>query len=349
MSHSKITTIVIVSVLASAFLLVSTAYAAEISLTSDAKSFNAGDTFMVNVSLDTEGESVNALEGKITYPTGLLEVKNIDNKDTIINVWAQEPAVSTVTKESTGEVFSEVFFSGGIAGGYKGKGKVFALGFTVKNSGSGTIKMKNAKVFLNDGKATMVKKLTSIDYDFGAAGLTYEEEQKLVEYLLKAIPNGLKDKVKSASKCGFVVMNAAVANWEVDKTKKKSAYFNDISSKWEWCVPAADYAYEHKIIEGRSKGVFGVKGTINRYEVATIMARELTQVGKETLDTAAVTPFVDDNVVVSWARGAVSYLNKKGIFKGFDLKNGTFRFGGDKNIINVDAAIVLHRTFGAKK
>ncbi len=347
MTYSRIPKILLASAFVAVLSLVSTAYAAEISLTSDAQSFNIGDTFTVNVSLDTQGENINATEGKIVFPSGSLEVKNIDTKDTIVNVWAQEPAVATITKEATGEAYSEVFYSGGIAGGYKGKGKLFALVLTVKTSDKGTIKVANAKAFLNDGKATPAK-LTSVDYDFGAGSLTYEEWQKLAEYLLKEIPDGVKNKIRSGSKCGFVTMNAAAGGWKVKKTKKTSDYFKDINQagpKSSWCVPAADYAYEHKIVEGRSKGVFGLQGTISRYEVATIVARELTQANNEILDNTAVTPFVDDKNIPDWARGAASYLNKKGIFKGFDLKNGTFQFGGEKNIINIDAAIVLYRTF----
>ena len=83
--------------------------------------------------------------------------------------------------------------------------------------------------------------------------------------------------------------------------------------------------------------------------MATILARQLTQSSGEKLDEAAVTPFIDDKSIPGWARGPVAYLNKKGVFKGFDLKDGTFKFGGDQNIINIDAAIVLHRTFAPKK
>ncbi|GEM_PF-6305734 len=170
----------------------------------------------------------------------------------------------------------------------------------------------------------------------------YEKEQKTVT------DNGIvtKDFTTPATKCEFVVMNARSAGWELDTSLKKSE-FNDINKAGvEWCIPAAHYAYEHGYIKGRneSKKEFGVTGTISRYEVAVIMARELTT----DLDASAVTDFVDDSSLASWARGAVAYLKGKGIFKGKDMLDGTFKFDGESNIIKVDSAIVLYRTFGTK-
>lgn len=346
----------ILSILATTLLfslVFSVSNAAELFFGIDMKKLNISDVFTVNVLLDTQGENVNAVEGKLVFPGDLLEIKSINFKDgSIINIWAQEPTAATITKEEAKEVYSEVSFSGGVTGGYKGKtGKVFDVSFMVKANGQGALKLNNAKVLLNDGKATAAKlKLT--DYNFKVGGLTYEEEQEEAKYLLKQVPSGEKNKIKSASKCGFVAMDGYFADPKVDKNKKKSAYFKDINdggSKLVWCAAAADYYYDRKIIQGRSSGIFGVKGTINRYEVATIVARQLTQASNEKLDDTSVTPFIDDKSIPAWARGSVAYLNKKGIFKGFDLKDGTFKFGGDQNIINIDAAIVLHRTFAGKK
>lgn len=173
--------------------------------------------------------------------------------------------------------------------------------------------------------------------DTSTPAFTYEEEQ----FIVKEQGIVTKDFTNSATKCEFMMMLSRIAAWPLD-SRTKSTHFTDINDVGvDWCAAVADYGYDHGIIEGRSPGVFGVTGTINRYEVAVIIARQLGA----ALDDKQVTSFVDDSEIVGWARGAVAYLQQQNIFKGFTLENGTSQFGGDTSILKQDAAIVLFRTY----
>lgn len=106
------------------------------------------DQFKMDIFLEAE-ESLNAVEGKINFPIDLLELKNIEDGNSIINFWLERP-----TAGKTGEIV----FSGITPGGYKGnKGLVFSMTFLVKQEGAGIFKISDARVLRNDGKGTEAK------------------------------------------------------------------------------------------------------------------------------------------------------------------------------------------------
>ena len=84
--------------------------------------------FMMNVFLNAE-EPLNAIEGKIRFPPDLLELKNIEDGNSIINFWIERPVAGEAGK---------ITFSGITPGGYQGeRGLVFSLIFLVKQEGMG--------------------------------------------------------------------------------------------------------------------------------------------------------------------------------------------------------------------
>ena len=54
--------------------------AAEFRVESDVTSIGVGDEFLVTIWIDAQGESINALEGKIVFPERLLELQTIQEK-----------------------------------------------------------------------------------------------------------------------------------------------------------------------------------------------------------------------------------------------------------------------------
>jgi hypothetical protein len=105
--------------------------------------------------LDTEGEIINALEGEILFPEELLELVEIRDGDSIINLWVERPSI-----ELTGKViFSGIIptgFTGVLSPYYEGygPGKIFSLIFVSKKEGQGTVVLENGKVLLHDGLGT---------------------------------------------------------------------------------------------------------------------------------------------------------------------------------------------------
>ena len=124
------------------FLVSGSVFAAEIFLHSEIKEIGIGEQFEASVFLNTEKEYINAVEGKIIFPTGLLELKEIRDGNSIVNFWIERPD----------KQHGEIIFSGIIPGGYIGeKGLIFSAIFLSKNQGQGAIEIQEAKALLNDG------------------------------------------------------------------------------------------------------------------------------------------------------------------------------------------------------
>ncbi len=119
--------------------------AAEVSLSANNPTIKVGDEFVVNFFLNTENESLNAIEGSVVFPADLLELKEIQDGSSIISFWSEHPQVSG----------NQVHFSGVIPGGYNGRqGYIFSMVFKARAKGSENIKISSATVLHNDGHGT---------------------------------------------------------------------------------------------------------------------------------------------------------------------------------------------------
>lgn len=131
------------------FLFSNTVFAVTLYFEPTEGNYKKGDTFIKNLILDTQDEIINAIEAKISYPSDLLEVKEISTGNSILELWTNQPSATK----------GIVSFAGGKPDGYKGKdGKVISIVFRVLKKGKGKIEIdKNARVLLNDGKGTETK------------------------------------------------------------------------------------------------------------------------------------------------------------------------------------------------
>jgi len=133
------------------------ASAAEITVDSGSQEIRIGDQFKVDVTLNTEGEYLNAIEGRLIFPEELIEIKDIRTGSSIINFWIEKAAVGSG---------NEIEFSGITPGGYIGPGGlIFSAIFQSKNNGSGLIRIDDVRVFRNDGEGTEVNATVS-NFDF---------------------------------------------------------------------------------------------------------------------------------------------------------------------------------------
>ena len=134
--------------LLSTFYLLSTGgtvSAAEFSLTSENKNIQVGDHFEVELLLNTENDSINAMEGVVVFPQDMVVLKEIKSGNSIISFWSQSPQV----------VGSQVRFSGLVPGGYAGRnGLILSIIFEAKVENVGIIELTKAMALLNDGKGT---------------------------------------------------------------------------------------------------------------------------------------------------------------------------------------------------
>lgn len=119
-------------------------WAATLYLMPQSQTVYQGDTFIVEVRLDTEGEEINAVEADLEFPQDLLEIIDISKGGSILTLWIEEPSVK-------GDVIS---FIGGVPGGFKGQGPIGKITFLGKEIGRGEISFQeDSKVLHGEGIA----------------------------------------------------------------------------------------------------------------------------------------------------------------------------------------------------
>ncbi|MHB8860181.1 MAG: cohesin domain-containing protein [Minisyncoccota bacterium] len=131
-----------------------TASAASYTLTADKETFVIGDTFHVDVRIDSTDVGVNAAQATITFPKNIVQVTGIDKSTSAFDFWLQGPSYSNDT--------GQVTFIGGSQSGLSGKSlEVARITFTVKGAGAVSIIFSDGAVTASDGSGTNV--LTSMN------------------------------------------------------------------------------------------------------------------------------------------------------------------------------------------
>ena len=115
----------------------------------DKNTFVIGDTFTVDVKLDSSDVGINAGQATITYPPTLVEVTSIDKSTSAFNFWLQGPDY----KNDTGAIT----FIGGSQSGISGKAlEVMHVTFKIKGAGAIGIIFSDGAVTASDGSGTNV-------------------------------------------------------------------------------------------------------------------------------------------------------------------------------------------------
>jgi len=131
-------------IVTASILFVQITHAATLSFVSSANTASIGKTVTVSVRIDSQGQSVNAAQGTIVYPAGILQVVSINHSNSVFNIWGQEPAVNT----STGAIS----FLGGGTNSFTGTSLyILDVTFMVKGAGLATLDFANAGVTAGDG------------------------------------------------------------------------------------------------------------------------------------------------------------------------------------------------------
>ena len=107
-----------------------------------------GDSFIVELRINTEDEEINAVEIGLTFPVDLLEVVDFSKGNSILTLWLAEPKIQK----------GEISFLGGAPGGFKGDGLLAKISFLGKEIRKSEISFKEiSQVLLNDGLGTPAK------------------------------------------------------------------------------------------------------------------------------------------------------------------------------------------------
>jgi len=116
--------------------------AATLYLMPQLQSVYQGDSFIVEVRLNTEKEKINAIEGKLKFSSDFLEVRDFSKGDSILTLWVEEPRVRE----------GEISFVGGVPGGFGGDGLILKINFLGKEIGKAKASFQeDSKVLHGEG------------------------------------------------------------------------------------------------------------------------------------------------------------------------------------------------------
>lgn len=110
--------------------------------------------------------------------------------------------------------------------------------------------------------------------------------------------------------------------------KEGTAYYGSIAA-----------AQKFGIVKGKADGSFGVNESISRQDMAVIIFRAAKMLKVKLKDSGAVSPFKDNNDIASYAKEAVSALQKTGVINGMNV--GLFMPKGQ--VTRAQAVVIIYR------
>lgn len=107
-----------------------------------------GESVVVDVYLDTQGKSVNAVDAVLGFPQHIVEVVDVSRGGSVLTLWISDPVVDNQA--------GIVRLTGGIpAGGSFSAGILARITFRAKAEGEGTLSWSDtSQVLLNDGRGS---------------------------------------------------------------------------------------------------------------------------------------------------------------------------------------------------
>ncbi|MBI4991761.1 MAG: hypothetical protein HZB99_00900 [Candidatus Harrisonbacteria bacterium] len=108
-----------------------------------------GQVIPVDILLDTQRESINAVEMKIRYAKDLLRPVSFSDGNSLINLWV----------EKTNPDQEPLIFRGIVPGGYSGQGLLLRIYFETLGTGRAAVELDPilTSVLLNDGEGTAAR------------------------------------------------------------------------------------------------------------------------------------------------------------------------------------------------
>jgi len=154
------------------------AEAAEIFFEAETNEIAPGQQFRVDVLLDPEGETLNAVQGELVFPAEFVEIREIRDGGSIVSLWVERLAL-------VGE--SRVRFAGVMPGGFAGvlsphyegvrAGLLFTLVVEGRREGAGEFRFAEAEALLHDGQGIRAE-LSMINFQFSisdqVSGFTFQ-------------------------------------------------------------------------------------------------------------------------------------------------------------------------------
>ncbi|MBI2550759.1 hypothetical protein HYV73_00220 [Candidatus Uhrbacteria bacterium] len=112
-----------------------------------------GATTTVDVVIDTHGESVNAIEGELSYPVLQLLPGVVQTGSSLNALWIERPSAED----------GRIPFAAMIPGGFTGVGTLFSISFDTLQSGDVSLTLGSVRMLGSDGGATPVTRDASME------------------------------------------------------------------------------------------------------------------------------------------------------------------------------------------
>lgn len=137
------------------------ALAAGIYVTPKQGNYARGATVVADVKINSEGESINAAQARISWSPSVLELIEVSKDGSIFQFWVEEPIVAAGA--------NAVSFVGGAAKGISGGAlQLLKLKFKAVGVGTANLSLANAAVTASDGKGTnILSKVSGASYTVG--------------------------------------------------------------------------------------------------------------------------------------------------------------------------------------
>jgi len=126
--------------------------------------YTVGNTFSIEVRVNTGGISINAAQGTFVFSPDNLSVVSVSKSGSIFSLWTAEPTYSN----SSGTIS----FEGGVPNpGYTGaSGKIITITFRARVNGTTQVNWSSGAILANDGKGTnILSSMSGGNYTLGAS------------------------------------------------------------------------------------------------------------------------------------------------------------------------------------
>lgn len=124
-----------------------------------------------------------------------------------------------------------------------------------------------------------------------------------------------------------------------------SKAFSDVQNN-DWYAKAIDWAYTNGIVKGMQSADgtmnFAPNAKISRQDMAVMIQNYVEKVEKKTIaEKNAAVLFADDAGIASYAKDAVTSMQKGGVINGIKANDGTSTFAPKKNATRAEAATMI--------
>ncbi len=124
-------------------------FAATLNFLGDKDALAVGDTFSVDVKVDSQDQGINAAQATVKFNQSVLTVDHVDKTGSIFNFWLADPSIDNVA--------GKVAFIGGSTNGFSGKSiQVLRIVFKTKGTGTTRLAFDDAAVTASDGTGTNI-------------------------------------------------------------------------------------------------------------------------------------------------------------------------------------------------